>query len=201
MHDAGSPSSSLDGHIKLNRAAREAHNRQKRTRAHQQGTRMLQEQMDSMASMHRVSEEAANQRAIDQRQFQYDMMVYQAAVKDRHCRQRMQAAQNADISRSNDQALKYAELTNTHPLPMRQAVWVIFPEPVRPQPPVNGQQQAAAADAQAADRAAVAPTPYTVMPQGRQPAITPALVGSEAAALHAGTAVSGSRGRDPMARA
>ena len=63
----------------------------------------------------------------------------------------MQAAQNADISRSNDQALKYAELTNTHPLPMRQAVWVIFPEPVRPQPPVNGQQQAAAPDAQAAD--------------------------------------------------
>lgn len=38
---------------------------------------MLQEQMDSMASMNRASEEAANQRADDQRRFQYDMLVYQ----------------------------------------------------------------------------------------------------------------------------
>ena len=82
-------------------------------------------------------------------------MVYQVAVKDRHCRQRMQAAQNADISRSNDQALKYAELTITHPLPMRQAMSEKFPEPVRPKPPVNGRQQAAAADAQAADLYAI----------------------------------------------
>jgi len=144
----------------------------------------------------------ANQRAIDQRGFQYDMLVYQAAVKERYCRQKMQAAQNAEISKSNDQALKYAELTNTLPPPMRQAVWEDFPEPVRPQPPISGLQQAAAAaaaaaGAQASDRAAVAPTPYTVMPQGRQLAFTPALVGSEAAALHASTAVSGSRGRGP----
>ncbi len=129
-------------------------------------------------------------------------LAYQAAVKERYFRQKMQAAQNADISKSNDQALKYAELTNTHPPPMRQAVWEDFPEPVRPQPAVSGRQQAAAAaaaaaGAQASDRAAVAPTPYTVMPQGRQLAFTPALVRSEAAALHAGTAVSGSRGRGP----
>ena len=143
----------------------------------------------------------ANQRAIDQRGFQYDMLVYQAAVKERYCRQKMQAAQNAEISKSNDQALKYAELTNTLPPPMRQAVWEDFPEPVRPQPPISGLQQAAAAaavaGAQASDRAAVAPTPYTVMPQGRKLAFTPALVGSEAAALHASTALSGSRGRGP----
>ncbi|DBB13163.1 TPA: hypothetical protein ACH3X3_004917 [Trebouxia sp. C0006] len=82
---------------------------------------MLQEQMDSMASMNRASEEAANQRAIDQRGFQYDMLVYQAAVKERYCRQKTQAAHNAEISKSNDQALKYAELTNTLPPPMRQA--------------------------------------------------------------------------------
>jgi len=104
--------------------------------------------------------------------------VYQAAVKERYCRQKMQAAQNAEISKSNDQALKYAELTNTLPPSMRQAVWEDFPEPVRPQPPISGLQQAAAAaaaaaaGAQASDRAAVAPTPYTVMPQGRQLAFT-----------------------------
>ena len=108
------------------------------------------------------------------------------------------------ISKSNNQALKYAKPTNTLPPPMRQAVWGDFPEPVRPQPPISGLQQAAAAaaaaaaaGAQASDRAAVAPTPYTVMPQGRQLAFTPALVGSEVAALHASTAVSGSRGRGP----
>ena len=204
MRDAGSPSSSLDGHVKDNRAAREAHKKQKNgsskrkgsayspdaqtankkadlqprvNRVHQQGTGMLQEQMDSMASMNRTSAEAANQRAIDQRGFQYDMLVYQAAVKERYCRQKMQAAQNAEISKSNDQALKYAELTNTLPPPMRQAVWGDFPEPVRPQPPISGLQQAAAAaaaaaGAQASDRAAAAPTPYTVMPQGRQLAFT-----------------------------
>ncbi len=80
------------------------------------------------------------------------------------------------ISKSNNQALKYAELTNTLPPPMRQAVWGDFPEPVRPQPPISGLQQAAAAaaaaGAQASDRAAAAPTPYTVMPQGRQLAFT-----------------------------
>lgn len=56
----------------------------------------------------------------------------------------MQAAQNADISKSNDQALKYAELTNTRSPPMRLAVGEEFPEPVPPQPPVSGRQQAAA---------------------------------------------------------
>ena len=96
MRDAGSPSSSLDGHVKDNRVAREAHKKQKNgsskrkasayspdaqtanqqaglqprtNRVQQQGTRMLQEQMDSMASMNRASEEAANQCAIDQRRF------------------------------------------------------------------------------------------------------------------------------------